>query len=65
MTAGFNYKITMVIVLLLSIIRYIVIGYLIYVYIFDDPFAWKYVFVIVFARILFLILVLKISLKDP
>ena len=65
MTAGFNYNLTMAIVVLLTIIRYIIIAYLIYVYFFYDPFDWEYVFVIFLSRLVFLILVLKVSLKDP
>ena len=55
----------MAIVVLLTIIRYTIVGYLIYLYIFYDPFDWDYVFVIFLCRLVFLVLVLKVSLKDP
>lgn len=64
-TAGFNYHRTMAIFILLTLVRYAIISYLVYVYIFYDPIDWEYVFVVLIARILFVIIVVKVSLQDP
>lgn len=55
----------MIIFLLLTAVRYMIMADLLYVYIFYDPEDWTYVFVILAARLIYIIIVLKVSLKDP
>ena len=62
-TAGFDYRITMAIFFILTFIRYSITAYLLYVYIVFIPDKWEYTLVFLIPRILFVIIVLKVSLK--
>ena len=64
-TAGFDYRITMSIFFILTFIRYSITAYLLYVYIVFIPDRWEYTLVFLIPRILFVIIVLKVSLKQP